>query len=53
MYSHIRFFNLLLKRYLPKVFEKYEECEMQTEIYMMEWILSFMCSYIPINWLVS
>lgn len=53
MYAHIRFFNLLLKRYLPEVFEKYEECEMQTEIYMMEWILSFMCSYIPINWLVS
>jgi len=53
MYKHIKFFNLLLKKYLPSLSEKYLECGMNTEIYMMEWILSFMCSYIPLNWLVS
>lgn len=53
MYKHIKIFSILLKKFLPKVHQQFEEYDVMPQTYMMEWILSFMCSYIPLNWLVS
>lgn len=53
MYKHIGFFNKLLKKYLPNVHNKFEEWEINPEMYLIEWICTFMCAYIPLNWLVS
>jgi len=53
MYKHINVFKFFLKKYLGKINTKFEEVDFQPDVYMMNWILTFMCSYIPLNWLVS
>ncbi|CAI2381067.1 unnamed protein product [Moneuplotes crassus] len=53
MYDRINVFKSYLKRYLGKIHEKFEEACFQPEIYMMDWVLTFMCSYIPLKWLTN
>jgi hypothetical protein len=53
MYKHINKFTALLQEYLPNIYEQFQDDGLEVEMYMMEWILCFMCSYIPLNWLVS
>jgi hypothetical protein len=53
MYKHINKFTALLQQHLPNIYEQFQEGGLEVEMYMMEWILCFMCSYIPLNWLVS
>ena len=52
MYKHIHRFTLLLERFLPEIYQKFNEWEVLPEMYLIEWILSFMWAYIPLNWLV-
>jgi len=51
MYRHINNFAQLLEKYIPKVYSKFVEYDVLPEMYLTEWILSFMCAYIPITWL--
>jgi hypothetical protein len=51
MYKHIHQLTSLVEKHLPLIHEKFMENEVMPEMYLTEWILSFMCAYIPINWL--
>ncbi|CAI2360485.1 unnamed protein product [Moneuplotes crassus] len=53
MHTRIDHFKVYLQKYLPQIHAKFEEACFQPEIYMMNWILTFMCSYIPLKWLTK
>lgn len=51
MYKHINMINILIQKHLPKIHKKFQDVEVMPEMYLTEWILSFMCAYIPMTWL--
>lgn len=51
MYKHIRVFEELLEKYLPSIHQQFQDFDVLPEMYLTTWILTFMCSYLPIPWL--
>lgn len=42
MYKHINVFSTLLEKHQPEIYQRFSEVEVLPEMYMSEWILSFM-----------
>jgi len=42
MYKHIKIFKFMLKKYLIKIHDKFQEVDFEPDVYMMNWILTFM-----------
>lgn len=49
MYRHSAILDKLIAKYLPKVHTHLEEVDVKVEMFMSDWVISFLCSYIPLN----
>ena len=49
MYRHSQILEKLLKKHLPEVSQHFEDCDIKTEMFMSDWVISFLCSYIPLH----
>jgi ecotropic viral integration site 5 protein len=49
MYRHCFIFNKILEKYLPWVHKHLEDHGIIVEMFLSDWILSFFCSYIPMD----
>ena len=49
LYRQMDIFKKIYEELLPEIEAKMEETGMQIEIVLQDWIISFLCSYIPLN----
>ena len=49
MYRHSAILEKFIQKYLPKVHKHLEEVDVRVEMFMSDWVISFLCSYIPLN----
>jgi hypothetical protein len=49
MYKHSQILENLLAKHLPKVSAHLEVVDIKVEMFMSDWVISFLCSYIPLH----
>ena len=49
MYRHSAIQEKLIQQHLPKVYEHFGEVDIKIEMFMSDWAISFLCSYIPLS----
>jgi hypothetical protein len=49
MYRHSAVLEKLIQKYMPEINEHFEEVDVKCEMFMSDWVISFLCSYIPLS----
>jgi len=49
MYRHSGILAIFMKKYMPDLLEHLESVDITIEMFMSDWVISFLCSFIPLN----
>jgi hypothetical protein len=49
MYRHSGILEKFMQKYQPEILEHFETIDVRVEMFMSDWVISFLCSYIPLS----
>lgn len=49
MYRHSAILEKFISKYMPEINDHFEEVDVKVEMFMSDWVISFLCSYIPLS----